>query len=98
LEIDSSFAAPSDADIKLTIKPGFDLAGALHGWKLAMADPSSVPAGKYGKAALEKLGVWTSVEKSVARPRMSGAHYFSFPGTKPRLGSSMRPMWRLIPV
>lgn len=60
-------AAPSDADIKLTIKPGFDLAGALHGWKLAMADPSSVPAGKYGKAALEKLAVWTSVEKLVAR-------------------------------
>ena len=25
-----------------------------------------VPAGKYGKAALEKLGVWSSVEKNVA--------------------------------
>jgi molybdate transport system substrate-binding protein len=59
-------AAPSDADIKLTIKPGFDLAGALHGGKLAMAEPSSVPAGKYGKAALEKLGVWGSVESAVA--------------------------------
>lgn len=60
-------AAPSDADIKLAIKPGFDLAGALHGGKLAMADPSGVPAGKYGKAALEKLGVWASVEGDVAR-------------------------------
>jgi molybdate transport system substrate-binding protein len=59
-------AAPSDADIKLTIKPGFDLAGALHGGKLAMAEPSSVPAGRYGKAALEKLGVWGSVESAVA--------------------------------
>lgn len=59
-------AAPADADIKLDIKPGFDLAGALHGGKLAMADPSSVPAGKYGKAALEKLGVWASVESAVA--------------------------------
>jgi molybdate transport system substrate-binding protein len=26
-----------------------------------------VPAGKYGKAALEKLGVWASVAKQVAR-------------------------------
>ena len=32
-----------------------------------MANPDSVPAGKYGKSALEKLGVWTSVEKQVAR-------------------------------
>ena len=35
--------------------------------KLAMANPDSVPAGKYGKAALEKLGVWADVEKQVAR-------------------------------
>ena len=26
-----------------------------------MADPGSVPAGKYGKASLEALGVWGSV-------------------------------------
>jgi len=32
-----------------------------------MANPDSVPAGKYGKAALEKLGVWSAVEKKVAR-------------------------------
>ncbi len=32
-----------------------------------MANPDSVPAGKYGKAALESLGVWTRVEKQVAR-------------------------------
>ena len=60
-------AAPADADIKLDIKPGFDLAGALKGGHLAMADPSSVPAGKYGKAALEKLEAWGSVESAVAR-------------------------------
>jgi molybdate transport system substrate-binding protein len=33
----------------------------LAGGKLAMADPSAVPAGKYGKAALEKLGAWNGV-------------------------------------
>jgi molybdate transport system substrate-binding protein len=48
--------APVDAASTLDIKPGFDLAGALKGGHLAMADPDSVPAGKYGKAALEKLG------------------------------------------
>ena len=31
-----------------------------------MADPDSVPAGKYGKAALEKLGIWHSVAPHVA--------------------------------
>jgi molybdate transport system substrate-binding protein len=31
-----------------------------------MADPSAVPAGKYGKAALEKLGVWSAVANRVA--------------------------------
>src|SRR5215467_6164923 len=58
--------APKDSDLKLGIKPGFDLAGALKGGRLAMADPDSVPAGKYGKAALEKLGVWNAVKAAVA--------------------------------
>lgn len=48
------------------VKQGFDLAGLLKGGKLAMGEPNSVPAGKYGKAALEKLGAWSAVEKSVA--------------------------------
>jgi molybdate transport system substrate-binding protein len=60
-------AAPADADTKIDIKPGFDLVGALKGGHLAMADPDSVPAGKYGKAALEKLGVWAAVSGTVAR-------------------------------
>jgi molybdate transport system substrate-binding protein len=30
-----------------------------------MANPNGVPAGKYGKAALEKLGVWNSVQSAV---------------------------------
>jgi len=60
-------AAPADTDVKIDIKPGFDLAGALKGGRLAMADPDSVPAGKYGKAALEKLRVWSSVSDKIAR-------------------------------
>ncbi len=43
------------------------LARVLASGALAMADPDSVPAGKYGKAALEKLGVWTAVAPKVVR-------------------------------
>ena len=50
----------------LTIAPRFDLAGALGGDRLALADPNSVPAGKYGKAALTALGVWDSVAGKLA--------------------------------
>jgi molybdate transport system substrate-binding protein len=32
-----------------------------------MADVKSVPAGKYGKAALETLGVWASVKDRLAQ-------------------------------
>jgi len=59
--------APSSSTAQLRIGPNFELAAALGKEKLAMADPDSVPAGKYGKSALEKLGVWTSVEKQVVR-------------------------------
>lgn len=39
----------------------------LSAGPLAMADPDSVPAGKYGRAALEKLGVWPAVSGHVVR-------------------------------
>ena len=59
--------APASSKATLKIAPNFGLAAALRTEKLAMANPDSVPAGKYGKSALEKLGVWTSVERQVAR-------------------------------
>jgi molybdate transport system substrate-binding protein len=59
--------APASSKAAVRIGPNFDLAAALGQDKLAMANPDSVPAGKYGKAALEKLGVWSSVERQVAR-------------------------------
>ena len=58
--------AEKDKAKPVEIKQGFDLAGLLGDGKLAMGEPKSVPAGKYGMAALEKLGVWTSVETKVA--------------------------------
>jgi molybdate transport system substrate-binding protein len=59
--------APKDAAAQITIAPGFELARLLGGGKLAMADTSAVPAGKYGKAALEKLGVWDTVSGQIAQ-------------------------------
>jgi molybdate transport system substrate-binding protein len=59
--------APKDSKAEIAIAPGFDLAALLGDGKLAMADVKAVPAGKYGKAALEKLGVWASVEGKVAQ-------------------------------
>jgi molybdate transport system substrate-binding protein len=59
-------AAP-DSGTTVEIAPGFDLLGALDGGRLAMGDPDHVPAGIYGRAALESLGVWQAVEPHVAR-------------------------------
>lgn len=59
--------APRDAPLNLRIAYGFDLHGALNGNRLAMADPDSVPAGRYGRAALQNLGVWSSVAGDVVR-------------------------------
>jgi molybdate transport system substrate-binding protein len=58
--------APAGSGMKIDLKPGIDLVGLLKGGRLAMADPDSVPAGRYGKAALEKLGIWQSVAPHVA--------------------------------
>ena len=59
--------APADAKVEATIAADFDLAGLLGDGRLAMANVDAVPAGKYGKAALESLGVWASVEGKVAQ-------------------------------
>lgn len=52
-------------DVK--IGPAFPLASLLGDGRLAMADVNTVPAGKYGKASLEKLGVWDSVSGKLAQ-------------------------------
>lgn len=51
----------------VNIAPGFDLAGLLGDGVLSMAMVDAVPAGQYGKAALESLGVWPAVEPKVAQ-------------------------------
>ncbi|HSH99650.1 MAG TPA: molybdate ABC transporter substrate-binding protein [Reyranella sp.] len=59
--------APRDSTTAVAVKPGVDLARPLGSGRLAMANVDAVPAGKYGKAALEKLGAWNGVKDRIAQ-------------------------------
>lgn len=59
--------AGKDSTARLDLKPGADVAGAVGAGRLAMGNVDSVPAGKYGKAALEKLGSWDKVKDKIAQ-------------------------------
>lgn len=61
--------APADSMLTIDLAAGAPLAQSLGDGKLAMADPDSVPAGRYGKAALEALNMWSSVEPTVVRAK-----------------------------
>ena len=58
--------APAGSHASIAIVPGLDLAGTLGAGRLAIGDPSAVPAGIYGKQALAKLGVWDSIASRIA--------------------------------
>lgn len=58
--------APMDSKIQISIRKNMDLISSLKGGRLAMAGPD-VPAGRYGRAALNSLGVWSSVEGRVVQ-------------------------------
>jgi molybdate transport system substrate-binding protein len=59
--------AAKDSKIgNVTIGPGFDLAKLAGDGRIATGDARAVPVGIYAKAALEKLGVWASVEPKMA--------------------------------
>jgi molybdate transport system substrate-binding protein len=58
--------APANSKVSVEIGPGFPVAKLLGDGRLAMANPDAVPAGKYGKASLEALGVWKDVQSKVA--------------------------------
>jgi molybdate transport system substrate-binding protein len=59
--------APRDSRSSTLALKGDDLAKALAGGRLSMGNVEAVPAGKYGKAALEKLGAWNAVKGSIAQ-------------------------------
>lgn len=58
--------APAASHVRLTVAPGFAIGRALGSGRLAIANPDAVPAGRYGKAALERLGVWRQVADRLA--------------------------------
>ncbi len=66
--------APAKAPFEARAERGFDLPGAMAAragarpgdtGRIALADPSHVPAGRYARQALEHLGWWGSVEPMV---------------------------------
>jgi molybdate transport system substrate-binding protein len=59
--------APKDKAQRLEVVRGFDLAGRIGNGRLAVANVDAVPAGKYAKGALAKLGVWDSVAAKTAQ-------------------------------
>ena len=64
---DLVLVAPKGGAGPVVLDADTDLPAMLNGGKLAMAMVDSVPAGQYGKAALESLGLWDSVADSVAQ-------------------------------
>jgi len=59
-------ARPGSGLLLLAIGPGMPLAQALGDGRLALANPDHVPAGKYARSALERLGVWDQVKQRIA--------------------------------
>lgn len=58
--------APASQPVKLQPAPHFAISAALKNGRIALANPDSVPAGKYAKAAFESLGVWDQVAGRIA--------------------------------
>ncbi len=51
---------------RITVKPEMPLAAMLADGRLAIGDPDHVPAGIYGKQALQNLGLWESIKDRLA--------------------------------
>jgi molybdate transport system substrate-binding protein len=59
--------APADSTVALRLGRGAPILAALGSQgRLATGEPTSVPAGKYAKAALISLGIWGDLEKRLA--------------------------------
>lgn len=58
-------AAAASQDFTIDLAKVSSVTQVLGDEKLAMADVASVPAGKYGKQALEKLGLWANLQPRI---------------------------------
>jgi molybdate transport system substrate-binding protein len=59
--------APASSNAAIDLANAATLDAAIGQGKLAMADPDAVPAGKYGRAALQHLGLWDKLANQVVR-------------------------------
>jgi molybdate transport system substrate-binding protein len=59
--------APAGSTLVLPLVRGVDFVAALHGGRLATADPDSVPAGRYARSALMSLNAWPALADRLAR-------------------------------
>jgi len=58
---------PLESSMEIDLDRPENLLLALpHGSRIAMAEPETVPAGRYGKAALESLGLWEALKDRIA--------------------------------
>ncbi len=59
---------PANSTATVSIAPGMDLLSLLGpNGRLAIGDPSNVPAGLYARQVLTKLGLWPAIEPRLAR-------------------------------
>jgi molybdate transport system substrate-binding protein len=59
--------APKNSKVTaVKLEKGFDLAKLVGNGRIATGEVKSVPVGRYAVAALEKLGMWSSVENRMA--------------------------------
>ena len=60
--------APADSKLDhVAIGQNFDIAKLAGDGRIAVANVAAVPAGRYAKAALEKLGAWAAAEPKLAQ-------------------------------
>jgi len=59
--------APATRTAPVVTRPNSALARTLASGPVAMADVGAVPAGKYGKASLEQMGIWATVSPHVVQ-------------------------------
>jgi len=59
--------APADSAVgNVAIGPGLDLAALAGNGRITIGDVRAVPVGRYAQAALQKLGLWDSVQPKLA--------------------------------
>lgn len=76
--------APADGGPRAVALTRRGVADALGGGRLAMAETTTVPAGRYGRAALTTLDLWTTVSAQLAESdNVRGALAFVARGEAP---------------